>query len=123
MGEIPKTDQVGSIVEAEEIADPGKGADVSDPVVIDHNPGPLTETTIEHVEEPLRLRDVALQRALVLVILTRELVEETHLAKHRADGRHLKHQPLNGLITPRRFVGHEESALVRQINENRAGFE
>jgi hypothetical protein len=86
-----------------------------------HDPGAIREPGVEHTEQALRLADVAIARTLVLEILAGELVEEADLAEHRADPRHLEHQPLQRLVA---LVRQEKlAALFGEVEKDRAGFE
>ena len=78
---------------------------------------------VQHAEQAARFAHVALQRALVFDGLASELVEETHLAEHRADAAHLEHEPLQRLELARVVLGHELAALAREVDQNRARFE
>jgi hypothetical protein len=99
--DVPKVgeaDEIARGIKADQIADPGKRGDVGDAVLIAHDPGTIREPGVEHPEQPPRLRHVAVARALVRIVLARELIEEAELTEHRTDAAHLEHQPLDGLV-------------------------
>jgi hypothetical protein len=70
-----------------------------------------------------KVADVAVARALVLIVLTGEFIEEPELSEHGTDAAHLKHQPLNRLIAAGRIVRHELAGLFGQIDQDGARFE
>src|SRR5690606_36739980 len=61
--------------------------------------------------------------SLVLVLAAREFHEESELAEHWPDAAHLPHQPLQAGITLGRVLRQQLAGLLRQVEENRAGFE
>src|SRR5476651_1992165 len=69
VAEIPDPDEIGRRVEADQVAYPGEGGHVGDGVVVAHDPGAVRKLPVEDGEEALRLRDIAVARALVLEIL------------------------------------------------------
>src|SRR5258708_791600 len=71
--------------------------------------------------QPAGLLAVALDR--VLHRLRRGTQEMVYLAEHRADAAHLEHQPLDCLEAPGFLLRQETPGLVRQIQQDCAGFE
>src|SRR5256885_12433343 len=51
---------------------------------------PVGEPAVDDAQHAPRLGDVAIARALVLVVLARELVEEAELSEHRTEPAHLE---------------------------------
>ncbi len=92
-------------------------------VLIAHDPGPFRELAFEHAAAGASIRHIALARTFVLVVLARKFVEEPDLAEHRTDSAHLKHQPLDGLISAGRIARHELAGLFGEIDQDRAGLE
>jgi hypothetical protein len=115
--------QLARAIKADQIAHPAERRNVGDGVVGVHDPLPAIEPGLEHAEQPLALGDIALQRALVLVLTAGEFVEEAELAEHRPDATHLEMQPLQGLPAPRRIGGKELSGLLGQVLQDCAGLE
>src|SRR3984957_17082156 len=91
MREIRHAHEISCFVEADEVANPREGSDVGNRITVAHDPGTVSEPSVQYAEQALRFRDVAVARAFVFVILAREFIEESHLAEHGADGAHLKH--------------------------------
>jgi hypothetical protein len=120
VGEVRDADQVAGLVEADQVAHPREGRDVGDRVLVGHDPGASGQPLVEHAQQPLRLRDVAVARALVFVVAPGEPVKETDLAEHRPDAAHLEHQPLDGLVAACRVARHEPSGLLGEVQQDRA---
>src|SRR5690606_7601742 len=85
VGVAVEPDQLARLVETDQVVDPAQGRDVGDGVLVAHDPLAAREPPVEHAQQPPGLVDVALQRALVLVLLAGELVEEPDLPEHRPD--------------------------------------
>src|SRR5258707_13366433 len=98
MRKTSDADEIGSLVEADQIVDPGKGGNVGDGKGVARDPGAIRQLPVQYAQQALRFRDVAVARSLVFIVLSREFMEETHLPEHGADAAHLKHQPLEGLV-------------------------
>ena len=64
-----------------------------------------------------------LQRALVLELPARELVEVSDLPEHRPDERHLEEHPLDRLPAARRIGRDEAAGLLGEVEQDRARFE
>src|SRR3546814_8330519 len=69
--------QLTRLVEVDQVVHPAQRRDVGYCVVVAHDPRPHREPAVEHAQQPLRFVSLALQQALVLVLLPDELVEET----------------------------------------------
>ena len=123
VGEVGDTHQAARLVEADEVAYPGESGDIGDRVLLAGEPAQLPQLLVQHAQQTLRLRDVAVPRTLVLVVPAGELVEEPDLTEHRSDASHLEHEPLDHVVAGRRVVRQETSGLVREIDEDRAGLE
>jgi hypothetical protein len=121
--EVVEADQLAGLVERHQVVDPRKGRDVGDRVVVAHQPGAADEALLEHVEQALRLGDVAVARPLVLLGLAGEFVEEADLAEHRPDPAHLEHQPLDRLVAAAGSRRQELPGLVGEVDQDRARFE
>ena len=81
----------------------------------------LAETPVEHLVETARLVGVAVVG--VVDLLGCVGAEVMRLAQHRAEARHLPHQPLHDLEPGARLLGQEPSGLLRQVEQDRARFE
>ncbi len=123
VAELAEADQIARFVEADEVAHPREDCDVGDRIGVAHHPLPVRQMRIEHAEQALRLGDVAVARTLVLVLATRELVEEAELAEHRPDPAHLEHHPLDRLVAAGRILRNQLAGLVGEIDQDRARFE
>ena len=97
--------------------------DVGDAVVGAHEPVAAGQTAFEHVQQPLGLRNVAVARALVLVVLAGELMEEAELAEHRSDAAHLEHQPLEAFVAAGGILRNEAAGLLGQVHQDRTRLE
>jgi hypothetical protein len=81
----------------------------------------LREPRVEHAEQAPHLTLVAVDRKRDLL---RQVAEEhVGLAHHRADARHLEHQPLDHERAPLRVRGHQPPGLLGKVNEDRTGLE
>jgi hypothetical protein len=49
--------------------------------------------------------------------------EMMRLAKHRANARHLEHQPFDNLLTSTFILGHQVPGLTREIEQDCPGLE
>ncbi|KGC52746.1 hypothetical protein DO65_4937 [Burkholderia pseudomallei] len=116
-------DELARLVEADQVAHPRERRDVGDRIGVVHDPPAMREAAVKHAEQALRLADVALARAFVLVLAARELVEEAELAEHRPDAAHLEHQPLDRLVAARGIGRDEPARLLGEIQQDRARFE
>src|SRR5437870_2254478 len=123
MGKVRDADKIAGSVETDQVAHPGEDGHIRDRVGVAHDPRAVREPRVEHLQQAPRLRDVAVACPLVFVVLAGEPMEEADLTEHRADTAHLKHQPLDRLVAVRRILRHEPASLVRQIDQNRSGFE
>src|SRR5258705_4166836 len=72
--ELADADEIAGLVVTDEVANPGKRGDVGDGAAIAHDPRAAGEPPVEHGEEPSRLCDVTVARALVLEIPAGEFV-------------------------------------------------
>ena len=81
----------------------------------------FAQPPVEHPIEAARLVGVAVVG--VVDLLRRVGAKMVRLAQHRAEARHLPHQPLHDLEPGARLVGHEPPRLLRQIEQDRARFE
>src|SRR3546814_17924232 len=84
-------------------------------VLVTDHPCSIREVLIEDLEQSPALGDVAVTRALVVVLLAGEAVEEAELAEHRPATAHLPHQPLDRLVARRRRLRQELAALVGEL--------
>src|SRR5437764_171210 len=84
-------DQLARSIKADQVVHPRESGDVGDRVRVAHDPGTALQLVVQHAEQAFRFGHVAVARALVLVILAGELVEEAELAEHRPDAGHLEH--------------------------------
>src|SRR5215831_209666 len=101
--------EITSFIEADQVAHPAEHGDVGDAVLVVHDPLPSGKPRLDHTEQALRFRDIALQRTLVGDLLAGELVEKADLPEHRTDPAHLKMQPLDRFPTPDR-IGRQQLA-------------
>ncbi|CAM4851251.1 unnamed protein product [Rotaria magnacalcarata] len=123
IGEVSDAHQVARLVEADQVANPGEGGDVGDAVLVAHDPGTAQQAFFQHPEQAPGFGGIAVAGALVFVGLAGEFIEEAQLAEHRANARHLEHQPLNRFITCRRIFGEQLAGFFRQVDQDRAGLE
>src|SRR5579871_1927765 len=115
-------DKLACPIEPDQIADPGKGRDIRDRVIVSRDPCAPLELAIQHCEQTLALGRVTVAGTLVLVLPAGELMEEADLPEHRAYTAHLKHQPLDRLVSLGALRREESTALVRQVDEDCARF-
>ena len=102
-------------------AQPGKDGDVGDRVLVAGDVLARGQAPVEDAVEALRLVAVAVDR--VRNLLGRVDAEVVRLAEHRADARHLEHQPLERAPAAA-HVGRQESAgLGREVHQDRARLE
>src|SRR3546814_11328402 len=88
--DVCSSDLFPRLVEGDQVVHQAQGGDVGDGVVVAHDPVATLEPPVEHTQQTLRIVDVALQRALVLVFPAGKLVEEAKLPEHRPDRRHMQ---------------------------------
>src|SRR5262245_7597671 len=117
--------QVGVVVPLDAlrvvIARPREGRDVGDGVLVTAEKLGLAEPLLQHLVEPLQLRGVACLP--VLAAGRREHLEMSPLAEHRADARHLDHQPLDDLVFFRGILRQELPGLLGKVEQDRARLE
>ena len=89
-------------------------------IYLAEKPVACREPRIQHAQQALRFGDVAIARALVLIVATGEFVEKPHLTEHRADAAHLEHEPLQRLVARGRVLRDEAARLLREVPEDRA---
>src|SRR5947209_1297891 len=92
------SNEVCGLIKLDEIAHPSEQCDVGDRVIVAHDPLTAVQPGIEHLEQPLRLLGVPLERSLVLPFAAGEFVEKTDLAEHWPHMADLPHYPLDGLV-------------------------
>lgn len=95
--------------------------DVGNRVVVTHNPATVGEAIIKHAKQPLRLIHIALLSARVIDETGIEAVEPPDLAEDPSDVGHLKHQPLDRLMTESRYLRQEAPRFLGEIEQNGAG--
>ena len=86
-------------------------------VVVAHDPAAAVEPSIDDAEQALRLGDIAVARALVLVVLAGKFSEKPDLSEHRAHAAHLEHQPLDRLVAAGRILWDEAPGLFSEIKQ------
>ena len=81
----------------------------------------FAEALVDHAVDALGLVGVAVDR--VLEFLGRIPAEMMRLAEHRADTRHLEHQPLDDVVLSARVRRHQLAGLLGQVHQDRARLE